>query len=138
MIKRIHILGLSVATCATLSACTPQTDGSVARQDVAFAPDYKGVDTRLLEGDLVNFHVTMSGARSANDVHRYAECAAAQYALIRGFGFARHVRTTTDKSEEIWSGDAVYVISAALPEGLKTIDAEVIVADCEDNSIPTV
>nr|WP_243694368.1 hypothetical protein [Shimia isoporae] len=110
----------------------------MARQDVVFDPIYGGVDTRLLEGDLVNFHVEMAGARNEQDVHRYAECAAAQYALIRGFGFARHVRTTTDKSEENWTGDAVYVISAALPKGLKTIDAEVIVADCEDNGIPTV
>ncbi|WP_270729695.1 hypothetical protein [Shimia sp. Alg240-R146] len=133
---RPHILALSVAALG-LAACEPQTDGSVAR-DVVFLPDYQGVDTRLLEGDLVNFHVAMRGARSETDVHRYAECAAAQYTLIRGFGFARHVRTTTNKSNEIWSGDAVYVISAALPKGLKTIDAEVIVADCEDNSIPTV
>ncbi|SFK54351.1 hypothetical protein [Shimia haliotis] len=138
MSKRPHILALGLALVAGLAACTPQTDESVARQDVVFAPTYKGVKTDLLEGDLVNFHVAMSGARDETDVHRYAECAAAQYALIRGFGFARHVRTTTDKSDEIWSGDAVYVISAALPEGLKTIDAEVIVADCEDNSIPTV
>lgn len=138
MIKRTHILALGLAAFAGLTACTPQTDGSVARQDMVFDPSYKGVDTRLLEGDLVNFHVTMTGARDEKDVHRYAECAAAQYALIRGFGFARHVRTTTDKSNEIWSGDAVYVISAALPKGLKTIDAEVIVDNCEDNSIPTV
>ncbi len=138
MTKRPYILAFSLAVFAGLVACTPQTEESVARQDVVFAPVYQGVKTDLLEGDLVNFHVTMSGARDERDVHRYAECAAAQYALIRGFGFARHVRTTTQKSNEIWSGDAVYVISAALPKGLKTIDAEVIVDNCEDNSIPTV
>ena len=55
-----------------------------------------------------------------------------------GFGFARHVRTTTNNQGGQWSGDAVYTISAALPRGLKTIDAEVIVADCEENGIPTV
>lgn len=108
------------------------------REDMAFEPKYAGVDTRLLEGDLVNFHVAMTGARDEKDVHAYAACAAAQYALIRGFGFARHVRTTTDNQGDLWSGDAVYTISAALPRGLKTIDAEVIVANCEDNGIPTV
>jgi hypothetical protein len=129
---------LALATLAGLSACAPQTGADVTREGGGFAPKYAGVDTRLLEGDLVNFHVAMTGARDEKDVHAYAECAAAQYALIRGFGFARHVRTTTDNQGDLWSGDAVYTISAALPRGLKTIDAEVIVANCEDNGIPTV
>ena len=53
----------------------------------AFQPDYQGVDTRLLAGDLVNFHVTMRGARDAEDVDRYAECAAAQYNADPGLRF---------------------------------------------------
>jgi hypothetical protein len=68
----------------------------------------------------------------------YAACAAAQYALIRGFGFARHVRTNVDNQGGTWRGDAVYTISAALPEGLRTIDAEVTVRDCGARGIPTV
>ncbi len=132
-----HIL-LAAAALAGLSACDPQAGTDVMREDVAFAPNYAGVDTRLLEGDLVNFHVAMTGARDENDVHDYAECAAAQYALIRGFGFARHVRTTTNNQGGLWTGDAVYTISSSLPRGLKTIDAEVIVSSCEENGIPTV
>jgi hypothetical protein len=135
---RPHILALALAAFAGLAACDPQTDGTVARDEVVFEPDYRGVDTRLLDGDLVNFHVTMEGARTEDDVHRYAECAAAQYTLIRGFGFVRHVRTTTASNQGLWTADAVYTISPALPEGLKTLDAEVIVANCEDNRIPTV
>ena len=69
---------------------------------------------------------------------RYAECAAAQYALIRGYGFARHLRTNVDEEGGIWRGDAVYTISSALPRGLKTIDAEVVAADCAENGIPMV
>jgi hypothetical protein len=57
-----------------------------------FRPDYRGVETRLLDGDLVNFHVTMRGARDASDVEAYAECAAAQYTLIRGYGTGRAMR----------------------------------------------
>jgi len=38
----------------------------------------------------------------------------------------------------VWTGNAVYVISDALPQGLRTIDAEVTVAACEDNGIPTI
>ena len=103
-----------------------------------FAPDYRGVETRLLDGDLVRFHVEMGGARDSADVERYAECAAAQYALIRGFGFARHLRTNVAEEGGIWRGDAVYTISPALPEGLKKIDAEVVAADCAENGIPMV
>ncbi|MDA5557862.1 hypothetical protein [Shimia sp. MMG029] len=133
----LHIT-IAAASLATLAACAPQPSSDVSRGETEFAPLYLGVDTRLLEGDLVNFHVTMSGARDAEDVHDYAECAAAQYTLIRGFGFARHVRTTTDNQDGVWKGDAVYTISPALPRGLKTIDAEVIVANCQENEIPTV
>ena len=86
----------------------------------------------------MNFRVAMTGARDNADVEAYGRCAAAQYALIRGFGFARHVRTAVAKTGEIWRGDAVYVISAALPMGLKTIDAEVTVRDCGSLGIPTV
>ena len=103
-----------------------------------FAPSYDGIETLLLDGDLVNFRVSMQGARDNADVAGYAACAAAQYALIRGFGFARHVRTNVDKQGGVWRGDAVYTISAALPMGLKTIDAEVTVRDCGAQGIPTV
>ncbi|MBE0452226.1 hypothetical protein [Roseovarius autotrophicus] len=112
--------------------------GCAEPEAVAFAPDYLGVETRLLDGDLVNFRVTMRGARVGRDVERYAECAAAQYTLIRGYGFARHVRTNMVEQGGIWRGDAVYTISESLPRGLKTIDAEVVAASCAENGIPMV
>ncbi len=123
-----------MAATAGLSACAP----AAVDESAVFAPSYKGIETILLDGDLVNFRVAMTGARGDGDVDAYARCAAAQYALIRGFGFARHVRTTVAKTGEIWRGDAVYTISAALPRGLKTIDAEVTVRDCGAQGIPTV
>ena len=82
--------------------------------------------------------IAMKGARDEADVETYGRCAAAQYALIRGFGFARHVRTQVAKTKETWRGDAVYLISAALPRGTRTIDAEVTVRDCGELGIPTV
>ncbi|WP_092644887.1 hypothetical protein [Jannaschia faecimaris] len=103
-----------------------------------FRPEYQGVQTRLLEGDLVNFLVTMQRARDRQDVIDYAECAAAQYALIRGFGFARQVRTNVVEEGGLWRGDAVYTVSPALPRGLRTIDAEVVVQNCFEKGIPTV
>jgi hypothetical protein len=117
-----------------LAAC-----GGTQGNDVApFEPGYLGVETSLLDGDLVRFDVTMTGARDNKDVDAYAECAAAQYALIRGYGFARHVRTNVDEKGGVWRADAVYTISPSLPRGLRTIDAEVVVANCAENAIPTV
>ena len=103
-----------------------------------FAPEYEGVATTLLDGDLVQFDVAMRGARGPSDVEDYAECAAAQYALIRGYGFARHLRTNVYEEAGLWRGDAVYTISPALPRGLRTIDAEVVTASCVENGIPMV
>ncbi len=124
----------SLTALAVLAACqqaAPVTQG-------AFNPGYLGIETLLLDKDMVNFRVALKGARSNSDVEGYGRCAAAQYALIRGFGFARHVRTTVAKDGAIWRGDAVYVISAALPPGFKTIDAEVTVRDCGAQGIPTI
>lgn len=101
-------------------------------------PRFDGVSTRLLDKDLVNFQVRLSGRASRDDVAAYARCAAAQYALIRGFGFARHVRTTVQEQGGVWVGDAVYTISPALPRGLLTLDAEVVAAACAEQGIPTV
>jgi hypothetical protein len=100
--------------------------------------EYRGVQTNLLDGDLVQFVVSMGPKAEPAYVERYAECAAAKYALIRGYGFARHVRTNVEKTGKGWRGDAVYTISAALPRGLKTIDAEVVAGACADDGIPMV
>jgi len=134
----LHRAPISLSVCALIATggvagCEPA--GPEANR---FAPDYRGVETQLLDGDLVNFHVVMAGARATSDVDRYAACAAAQYALIRGYGFARHLRTNIVEEGGIWRGDAVYTISPALPRGLKTIDAEVVAADCAENGIPMV
>lgn len=103
-----------------------------------FNPDYKGIETVLLDEGIVNFKVTMAGARHNQDVSDYARCAAAQFALIRGFGFTRHVRTNVAFQGGLWRADAVYTISSTLPQGLRTLDAEVTVRDCAAQGIPTV
>ncbi|SFJ28336.1 hypothetical protein [Jannaschia pohangensis] len=126
-----------VAAGVAVLALTACQTAEVPRVDV-FRPDYQGAETRLLEGDLVNFIVTMRGARDGQDVLDYAQCVAAQYALIRGFGFARQVRTQVDNEGGLWRGDAVYTVSSAIPRGLRTIDAEVAVEDCGARGIPTV
>lgn len=127
---------LAALPVIVLATCAPE--GGEVEKAPGFAPEYLGIETRLLKDDLVNFSVTMKGARTPADVADYAKCAAAQYALIRGYGFARHVRTNVDETGGIWRGDAVYTVSAALPEGRLTIDAEVVVDNCRDDGIPTV
>ena len=127
-------LAIPLLATAALGGCAE----SAAPEDVPFEPRYEGIETALLDGDLVNFFVEMRGARDAGDVEDYARCAAAQYALIRGYGFARHLRTNVAQEGGLWRGDAVYTISAALPAGLKTIDAEVVAAACAENGIPMV
>lgn len=116
-----------------------ETDsGDVTRAEPVGEYEYSGVETRLLEGDLVQFIVEMHGILDETMVVSYAECAAAKYARIRGYGFARHVRTTVSNERGVWRADAVYTISPALPRGLKTIDAEVVVENCALNGIPMV
>jgi hypothetical protein len=119
-----------------LAGCAPVPAGEEVVSRVV--PQYEGVETRLLDDDLVNFHVRIRDAASARDLEEYAECAAAQYALIRGYGFARHLRTNVHREGGLWHADAVYTISAAIPRGLRTIDAEVVAAACAENGIPTV
>ena len=67
-VKRILALAI-----LSLSACEPAVP--VASD---FIPEYRGVKTRLLDGDLVQFEVTMTKAQSTENVGDYAECAAAQ------------------------------------------------------------
>ena len=121
-----------VIAAAALAACTGPQVGQGAMR-----PSYEGVETRLLDGDLVGFTVRARGEGGPELVEDYAECAAAQYALIRGYGFARHVRTTIDTAGGVWTADAVYTISPDLPRGSRTIDAEVTVANCGVSGIPT-
>ncbi|GHE01438.1 hypothetical protein U879_14790 [Defluviimonas sp. 20V17] len=131
----------AIAALAMLGGCAPaQGVGAPAEARGAGAPPvvYRGIDTVLIDKDLVDFRVSMTGALGPDDVLAYARCAAAQYALIRGFGFARQVRTTVNVDGGVWRADAVYTISAALPPGPKTIDAEVTVRDCGAQGIPTV
>jgi len=120
---------------ALVAACQPVNP---TVDQLGLVPDYLGVQTRLLDGDLVNFLVEARGALQFGDVESYAECAAAQYTLIRGYSFARHVRTNVSQQGGLWRGDAVYTISPALPRGLRTIDAEVVVDRCRERGIPTV
>jgi len=124
--------GLLAISALAMAGCTGS--GAEAEKPVV----YQGIETRLLQDDLVNFKVALRGTENPEAASEYARCAAAQYTLIRGYGFLRHVRTTTALEEGVLTGDAVYTISPALPAGKRTIDAEVTVANCGTSGIPTV
>jgi len=126
-------IGLGLSCALATMGCM-----SVSEPTAAGVGSYGPVETRLLDGDLVNFLVSYTGENGATQVADYAECAAAQYTRIRGFGFARHLRTNVTEVTGTWRADAVYTISPALPDGLRTLDAEVVLANCRDNEIPTV
>jgi hypothetical protein len=131
---KLHGAHLLCLAAIVVAACT-STDAPAARTEVL---RYEGVETRLLDDDLVNFRVQLRGDAARDEVDAYARCAAAQYALIRGFGFARHVRTNLREQGGVWIADAVYTISPALPRGVQTLDAEVVAAACAEQGIPTV
>lgn len=135
LLQSIGKITLGCVLSVTVMGCVQAAPAAVHGPS---GPTYLGVETRLLDGDLVNFIVSMTDAATENDVAAYSECAAAQYALIRGFGFARHLRTNVSQEAGIWRADAVYTISSALPDGLRTIDADVIVSNCREFRIPTV
>ncbi|MFZ5750763.1 MAG: hypothetical protein ACOY5U_06815 [Pseudomonadota bacterium] len=125
-----------LALAAGLSGCA---EAGPAPEAAAFRPaQFQGVEVWRLDNELINFLVAMKGPGAADGVAEYARCAAAGYTVARGYGFARHVRTKVYEEGGVWRADAVYTISPALPKGIRTIDAEVTVADCLERGIPTV
>lgn len=116
------------------------TGGLLTALSACAAPSrvYQAGDPVGLGDDLVGFLVTVKGAGAASAVEDYATCVAAAYALEKRAGFARKVRVYVKEEGGVWSADAVYSISPTLPKGIRTIDAEVTVADCAERGIPTV
>lgn len=134
MQRRVFISPLGMAAISLVVACVPVEAPNAAPVG---APDYKGVETRLLDDNMVRFRVVAANA-NRDIAAEYAKCAAAQYTLIRGYGFARHVRTGFATQDNEIMADAVYLVSPSLPRGVNTIDAEVVAANCALNSIPMV
>ena len=124
---------IAVISPLALAACAP---AAPVAED--FIPDYRGTVPIALAEDLVLMQATMTNAQSDENVIEYAECAVAAYAVANGYGFARQLRTKLNEEGGVWSADAVYTMSRALPAGVATIDAEVTVAACAEAGIPTV
>jgi hypothetical protein len=129
--------GLAIGLAGTVAGCeAPLQRGDMAPEA---RPDYRGVQTHLLDDDLVSFRVEMAGARSREDVDRYAECAAAQYTLIRGFRIcpaSAHQRG--GRGWHLARGCDLHDLAGIAADGVKKLDAEVVAADCAENGIPMV
>jgi hypothetical protein len=137
------LTALTPALTVALTACAPaDADGAQGptrgMRAAAGEARYMGVVTRLMDTDLVNFQVRMTGGDGATGAEAYARCAAAQYTLIRGYEYAQHVRTKLAKDGGIWTADAVYTISPSFPAGAVALSAPDVVAECRDRGIPTV
>lgn len=129
--KRMAALALIAAGCG------PHQEQGAA-PPAPLPPEYLGVQTMMIDDDLVTFRIAMRNAAGPEDVDAYTECAAAQYALIRGVGYAQRVRTNVERRGTTAVADAIYMISAERPLGETVIEAAPKVDDCKTQSIPTV
>lgn len=139
-----RVLAVLLTALAVLAGCVNETGAAKpAATKGAAAPAkaekvvYGEIETILLDDDLVNFRLAMTGG-TQQDLEAFARCAVARYAQIRGYGYARHIRTNVVHDSNRWNGDAVFMISAELPRGLKLIKAGETLAECEKQGIPTV
>lgn len=123
---------------ASAAGLTEQDRKAVAQEDPAWGIAYLGIQTERLDDDLVQINVRLEGEVHNENVAAYAECAAAQYTLSRGYGFARHVLTSVTQKNSIWTGKSVFWVSETLPDGLITINAAEKAQSCFENGIPTV
>ncbi len=131
MTRRTAIPALMLVFGGALSACA-ETDTATR------APVYGSAEHHALGEDLHAFFVTMERASGPEQVEDYADCVVAGYALEKDYGFARKVRVYVKEEGGVWSADAVYSITPALPRGATKIDAGVAAADCAERGIPTV
>lgn len=129
---------LALAGCMMTSLGDPVAlEANTPVMSASFAPSYEPIETQLLDVDLVSFKATVHGARGPRDLRDATDCAAAQYALIRGYGYARHIRTNLGVEGVVWTADAAYTISVDLPRGTSTLDAAATVAECNARRLPT-
>lgn len=137
MTRAFFSLALLGGSLAGLAGCAGSTQDSTAKAEDKPLITYKGVETHMLQDDLVTFKLALSGGDQAA-LTAYADCAAAQYALVRGFGYARPVRELVARSGGTIRGNAAYLLSHTRPEGKKTIEAQPVVIDCRAQGIPTI
>ena len=124
---------MALALASAVSGCDSKRVINLRRS----SRNIDGVQTRLLDGDLVSFQVKMKWRAHNSDVDAYAECAAAQYALIRGYGFARHLRTNWPKRVAMGGGCCLHHLASAATRA-ENDRRRSHGSACDENKIPTV
>ncbi|WP_153010493.1 hypothetical protein [Falsirhodobacter sp. alg1] len=124
-----------MSACTTLPREVPPV---IEGEEPVAMPSYLGVQTIRIDDELAAFRVGIDHPRASADIDAYTDCVAAQYALIRGYGYARLIRTNIDERGRAWVADAVYALSMNAPDGVRVIEAASTVAACKAQSIPTV
>lgn len=113
-------LALLVTACAT----PPPPDGPVDPVAEPLAS--------FLTDDLLQVTLSYTGDPASETLKSLTDCAAVEAILLRGPGYARHVRTTVSEEAGISRADAVYTVSPTLPRGDFVIDADDTAAACRD------
>lgn len=131
------------AMAVSFALALPAFAACVERSPMAVAPvlppAYGRTDVISLGDDLVGVLAEVEGPGATREAAAdYARCIAAGHALGKGLGFARHVRTSVTEAAGVFTADALYSVTSAVPPGLARIDAEVTAADCAERGVPTV
>ncbi len=130
----VALLGLTACAGTLPMEVPPVAEGQAS----APVPRYLGVQTTRLDDELVMLRARIARPRAVSDIDAYTDCAAAQYAQIRGHGYARRIRSSIDDRGTAWVADAVYLTANEKPLGKSVIDARTTLADCKAQSIPVV
>ena len=89
-------------------------------------------ETSFLTDDLLQVSVPFTGDPSPQTLRTVTDCAAAEAALLREAGFARHVRTAIAEEGGNRRADAVYTVSKEVPRGNFVLDAAVQAEACRE------
>ncbi|HEY0213416.1 MAG TPA: hypothetical protein VGC40_07505 [Paenirhodobacter sp.] len=144
MMARAQIVAMALVAamvCPPVLAASPETKPET-KTGAEAAPvediTYLGVETRMLDAELVDLRVALKGTETDAAVAAYLKCAAAQYTLIRGMDTARQIRTVVSKSGGTWRGQAVYMIGKGNPRGFDKVEARAMMNECAEKNIPAI
>ena len=124
-----RMVGIGSLAMLGLAGCAP-SQGAQNRPT-----EFRVIDSLRIDDGLINILVEGHGPEAETGIENFAECAAISKAHEQGFGFARRIRTHVSKTGGNWRADAVYSVSKSLPDGLRTIDAEVAAQNCAEAGI---
>ena len=134
MQKMAMSYALILAMTGVVSACDRTGDARMSAKSV----EYMSTKAELIGDGLVKISASVKNVQSDHLATEFANCVAARYALLRGFGFARLVTDSVSRDDDIRTATSVYSITARLPPGVRKLDAEVVAVNCAENGIPMV